>query len=288
MRSPGNIAENGILAFTKHVLFPLRSGADFVIRRKEEFGGDMIFKTYQELEDAFAKEDVHPGDLKNAVGGYLNELLEPIRQEFDTPENKNLTMQAYPPPVKQKGPKKKGGGAAAAGGVGPATDELVPSRLDLRVGKIVSVEKHPDADSLYVETVDLGEEKTRTVVSGLAGLVPMEALNGRIGVFLCNLKPQKMRGIESQAMLMCASSADPRAVEPLNVPEGCKPGDKVFFEGHDAGTPDTELKPKKKVWDSLQVDMKTNDECVALWKDNSMLTAAGPIKCSSLAGAPIK
>lgn len=197
-------------------------------------------------------------------------------------------MQAYPPPVKQKGPKKKGGGAAAAGGVGPATDELVPSRLDLRVGKIVSVEKHPDADSLYVETVDLGEEKTRTVVSGLAGLVPMEALNGRIGVFLCNLKPQKMRGIESQAMLMCASSADPRAVEPLNVPEGCKPGDKVFFEGHDAGTPDTELKPKKKVWDSLQVDMKTNDECVALWKDNSMLTAAGPIKCSSLAGAPIK
>ena len=65
--------------------------------------------------------------------------------------------------------------------------------------------QHPDADSLYVETVDLGEEKPRTVVSGLAGLVPMEELTDRLGIFVCNLKAQKMRGVESQAMLMCAS-----------------------------------------------------------------------------------
>lgn len=65
--------------------------------------------------------------------------------------------------------------------------------------------QHPDADSLYVETVDLGNGDERTVVSGLAGLVPMEDLQDRLGVFLCNLKPQKMRGIESKAMLMCAS-----------------------------------------------------------------------------------
>ena len=65
--------------------------------------------------------------------------------------------------------------------------------------------QHPDADSLYVETVDLGEAEPRTVISGLAGLVDMEKLQGYTGVFLCNLKPSKMRGIESQAMLMCAS-----------------------------------------------------------------------------------
>ena len=53
--------------------------------------------------------------------------------------------------------------------------------------------------------MDLGEPLPRTVVSGLAGLVPMEKLQDRLGVFLCNLKPQKMRGIESQAMLLCAS-----------------------------------------------------------------------------------
>ena len=65
--------------------------------------------------------------------------------------------------------------------------------------------QHPDADSLYLETIDFGEEKPRTVVSGLAGLVPLESLQDRMVVCLCNLKPQKMRGIESCAMLLCAS-----------------------------------------------------------------------------------
>ena len=55
-----------------------------------------------------------------------------------------------------------------------------------------------------MQKVDVGEESPRSVVSGLAGLVPMEELKDRMGVFLCNLKPAKMRGIESCAMLMCA------------------------------------------------------------------------------------
>ena len=48
------------------------------------------------------------------------------------------------------------------------------SRLDFRVGKIVQVEKHPDADSLYVEQVDVGEGKNRTVVSGLVKHVTLD------------------------------------------------------------------------------------------------------------------
>lgn len=51
----------------------------------------------------------------------------------------------------------------------------------------------------------MGEGELRTVVSGLAGLYPMEDLQDRMGVFLCNLKAVKMRGVVSQAMLMCAS-----------------------------------------------------------------------------------
>ncbi len=46
---------------------------------------------------------------------------------------------------------------------------------------------------------------------------------------------------------------DPRAVEPLDPTDGCKPGDKVFVEGFESGKPDQELKPKKKVWEKLQV-----------------------------------
>lgn len=65
--------------------------------------------------------------------------------------------------------------------------------------------QHPDADSLYVEKVDVGEAEPRTVVSGLVQFVPKEDLQDRLVVVLCNLKPQKMRGIESQGMLLCAS-----------------------------------------------------------------------------------
>ncbi|XP_052089820.1 tyrosine--tRNA ligase, cytoplasmic-like [Mytilus californianus] len=275
---PGNITDNGLLSFCKHVLYPITCKEGFTVVRKEEFGGNVTYKKYQELEDAFAKEEVHPGDLKVAVENYLNQLLDPIRKEFDTPELKKLTSQAYPVEKKKK-----------SGQAGGQTEEaIVPSRLDLRVGKITKVEKHPDADSLYVETVDLGNGEERTVVSGLAGLVPMEDLQDRLGVFLCNLKPQKMRGIESKAMLMCASVAEPRAVEPLNPPEGSAPGERVFFEEHESGKPDEELKPKKKVWEQLQPDLRTNSDCVAEWQGNIMKTKLGNVTCKSLKSSPIK
>ncbi|XP_063402651.1 tyrosine--tRNA ligase, cytoplasmic-like [Mytilus trossulus] len=275
---PGNITENGLLSFCKHVLYPITCKEGFTVVRKEEFGGNITYKKFQELEEAFAKEEVHPGDLKVSVENYLNQLLDPIRKEFETPELKKLTSQAYPVEKKKK-PGQAGGQTEEA---------LVPSRLDLRVGKITKVEKHPDADSLYVETVDLGNGDERTVVSGLAGLVPMEDLQDRLGVFLCNLKPQKMRGIESKAMLMCASVAEPRAVEPLNPPEGSAPGERVFFEEHESGKPDEELKPKKKVWEQLQPDLRTNSECIAEWQGNIMKTKLGNVTCKSLKSSPIK
>lgn len=65
--------------------------------------------------------------------------------------------------------------------------------------------QHPDADSLYVEKIDVGEAEPRTVVSGLVHFVPKEQLQDRLVVLLCNLKPQKMRGVESQGMVLCAS-----------------------------------------------------------------------------------
>lgn len=50
------------------------------------------------------------------------------------------------------------------------------ARLDIRVGKIVKAEKHPNADSLYVEEIDVGEDKLRTVVSGLVKYIPLEEM----------------------------------------------------------------------------------------------------------------
>ena len=61
-------------------------------------------------------------------------------------------------------------------------------RLDLHVGHIRKASKHPDADSLYVEEIDLGEEKPRTVISGLVKFIPEEEMQDRMVIILCNLK----------------------------------------------------------------------------------------------------
>lgn len=65
-------------------------------------------------------------------------------------------------------------------------------KLDFRIGKIVEINKHPDADSLYVEKIDCGETNPRTVVSGLVNHVPIEEMRDRIVMVLCNLKPVKV------------------------------------------------------------------------------------------------
>ncbi|KAJ4843222.1 hypothetical protein Tsubulata_041864 [Turnera subulata] len=93
------------------------------------------------------------------------------------------------------------------------------TRLDIRVGLIKSTaQKHPDADSLYVEEIDVRGGEVRTVVSGLVKYIPLEEiyavynhwiiLQNRKVCVLCNLKPATMRGIESQAMVLAASDSE--------------------------------------------------------------------------------
>ncbi|MDR3282727.1 MAG: methionine--tRNA ligase [Candidatus Methanoplasma sp.] len=77
-------------------------------------------------------------------------------------------------------------------------------RLDLRVGRIVSVDDHPDAEKLYVLKVNIGEEQPRQIVAGLKAHYSKEEMSGR-GVFVVsNLKPAKLRGIRSEGMLLAA------------------------------------------------------------------------------------
>ncbi|GJY71439.1 probable methionine--tRNA ligase, partial [Tanacetum coccineum] len=132
-----------------------------------------------------------------------------------------------------------------------AEHELTISRLDIRVGVIREVKKHPDADSLYVETIDVGEEQPRTVVSGLVKYIPLGEMQNRKVCVLCNLKPATMRGIKSHAMVLCAATSD--KVELVEPPASAVIGERVTFSGFN-GEPDAVLNPKKKVWETLQVD----------------------------------
>lgn len=135
--------------------------------------------------------------------------------------------------------------------------------------------------------IDVGEEKPREVVSGLVKFLKPEELLGKTILVLKNLKPVAMRGIKSYAMVLCASNDEHTKVEFLTPPEGSVPGEKVFFKGH-LGEPEEMLKPKKKVWETVQVDLKTRADLVACWKDVPFETARGLVKSSTLAMANIK
>jgi len=78
------------------------------------------------------------------------------------------------------------------------------AKLDLRVGRVLEIKDHPNADKLYVLKVDLGTEQ-RQIVAGLRPYMPAEALLGREVIIVANLEPRKMRGLDSQGMLLAAS-----------------------------------------------------------------------------------
>lgn len=74
------VADNPVLEYCRYIIFEKID--TFEIQRPEKFGGNVTFRTYRELEDAFVKGDVHPADLKPAVAKYINYLLDPVRDYF--------------------------------------------------------------------------------------------------------------------------------------------------------------------------------------------------------------
>ena len=97
------------------------------------------------------------------------------------------------------------------------------TKVELKVGTIISAEKHPKADRLLVEQIDLGEE-TRQIVSGIAASFSPEEVVGKKVIVVTNLKPVKLRGVESQGMILCASNADDLDIVTIvkDLPNGTK------------------------------------------------------------------
>ena len=122
--APGVVEGNGVLAFLRTVLIPVQKlrneqavekglplprgegsfvkedapdGTIFSISRPEKFGGDIHYGSYQAVEDAYAKEELHPGDLKNGVTDALIGFLTPVREMFENdPEWQEAERLAYP------------------------------------------------------------------------------------------------------------------------------------------------------------------------------------------------
>lgn len=100
------------------------------------------------------------------------------------------------------------------------------AKLDLRVGRVLEATNHPNADRLMVLKVDLGAEQ-RQLVAGIRGYYEPEQLVGKSVIVLRNLEPRAMRGVESQGMLLAASTEDRSQVILLTPMGEIAPGSKV-------------------------------------------------------------
>jgi methionyl-tRNA synthetase len=79
------------------------------------------------------------------------------------------------------------------------------AKVDLRVGQVLSAERAPKSDKLLLMKIDVGEEQPRQILAGIAQYYEPEKMIGRKVVIVANLKPRKLRGLESQGMVVAAS-----------------------------------------------------------------------------------
>ena len=288
----GNIERNGILPFVKNVLFPVfenksSGNASFVIERPEKYGGKVQFDSYEALEQAFAEKQVHPGDLKQPLQSTSTNYLIPF-VHGSKPQRWPASLGCYPEDASKLEIISKA--MAAVNLEGNKNEPRCDfSRFDLRVGQIRSVQRHPDAEKLYIESIDVGEDKPRTVLSGIAEHFTPEELVGRLVVVFCNLRPAVMRGIESHGMLAAADNGT--IVELVEAPQGSKPGDRVFVPGYEfesCGDLIDGRKKDKKLFDQVFAEWKTDDDrCQVVYRDVPMRTQLGTCTVKSLTHASI-
>ena len=116
-------------------------------------------------------------------------------------------------------------------------EEQFAEKIDLRVARITAIERHPEADKLYIETIDAGEKEPRTIVSGLVPYYKEEELLNRNIILVYNLKPAKLRGVKSQGMLLAADNtpegSEERGTVEVLFADWAQPGDRVFLSGKD-------------------------------------------------------
>jgi aminoacyl tRNA synthase complex-interacting multifunctional protein 1 len=164
--------------------------------------------------------------------------------------------------------------------------------LDLRVGMIRKVTKHPAADKLYCEDIDVGEEAPRAIASGLVPYYTLEQMQDRKLIVVCNLKPRNLVGFKSHGMVLCAhhTKDDQNHVEFIDPPINSQPGDRIIGHGLFLTEPLTVSKcDKSKAWDILAVDLTVNEVGEATWKGIKLTTTNGEVcTAPTLKNVPIR
>ncbi|EAR94545.1 hypothetical protein TTHERM_00047530 (macronuclear) [Tetrahymena thermophila SB210] len=160
-------------------------------------------------------------------------------------------------------------------------------KIDIRVGKIVECKIHPSSDYLYCLKVDIGTE-VRDIGSGLQQYIPIDQVNGLVCV-MANLKPRKLGGFDSNGMILC-TNIDTKAFEFLRPHENSVVGERIFLEGQQESFKqelEPQLNQKKKILERALLETKTDDECVATFKNVKWMTKSGYVKAKSFKNSPI-
>jgi aminoacyl tRNA synthase complex-interacting multifunctional protein 1 len=158
------------------------------------------------------------------------------------------------------------------------TDVIDISKLDIRVGIITSAWEHEEAEKLFCEEIDIGENGSiRRIASGLRAHYSVDDLPGQRVLVLSNLKARKLVGFESHGMVLCASNSDGK-VQFVEPPDAAAVGERIMVPGFE-GEPATENQIiKKKMMDIIFPDLKTNADGIATYKGAPLSTSAGPCK----------
>lgn len=204
------------------------------------------------------------------IGGSLSDAALAMAENENEKQEEQDAQQQQQQQQKKKKEKKQAPAAAAS-------TDIDISKLDIRVGTITKVWEHEEADKLYCEEIDIGEEDgPRSIASGLRPHYSLEEMEGQRVLVLANLKTRKMMGFPSHGMVLCAVSDDGSSVKFIEPPVDAKVGERVTFDGFD-GEPATENQIlKKKMLDKIFPDLKTNSDGQVTYKDVVMSTSAGP------------
>lgn len=92
----GQKEDNGVLEYVEYLIFPVleERGEEFEIERPEDYGGDVSYSSFTNLEQDFMEEELHPKDLKQGASKHLAEIMRPVRQKFS--DEQKLLSEAYP------------------------------------------------------------------------------------------------------------------------------------------------------------------------------------------------
>lgn len=149
---------------------------------------------------------------------------------------------------------------------------------------IKSCRRHEASDKLYISDIDINQESTIQVCSGLVPFIPIEQMSQRRVVVVTNMRNRKLRGEVSQGMILAAESSKSEGermkgagetgetgetnntiVEPVDPPKSSIVGERLYFDGLDKKFEPPKL--KDKVWEFLQPKLATNEKGQVVFKD---------------------